>query len=265
MPFDPDQYLSETKITHDGIFKEFFKQVIFCKELFSVLLSTEEYRQFDWSTLRIEASEQTSATSRLRIPDLVTTVRLDGHPETLELACILDHKSEAGTKVLHQLNEYAAIMIRQRQTAVMPIVIYNGQSPRWNGPIGLHQAVPGMDGRLGEAMSVNDRNQIIPKIINHFYNYNQSITMEAVMEIEKRVVHDEDNRIMQRNVYIWDVIRQQSEKKGKLEGLQEGERRSRQTVCEIAGRLIQDGISDPEIQRYTNLSLDEIRRLRSNG
>ncbi len=361
MPFDPDQYLSETKITHDGIFKEFFKQVIFCKELYSVLLSAEEYRQFDWSTLRIEASEQTSATSRLRVPDLVTTVQLDGHPETLELACILDHKSEAGTKVLHQLNEYAAIMIRQRQTAVMPIVIYNGQSPHWNGPIRLHQAVPGMGGRLGEmfgnhvpdfelrvvnlrdeetlrraaglriesvlysmgriwdanekvlgqlfrlgeAMSVDDRNQIIPKMINYFYNYNRSITMEAVMDIEKRVVRDEDDRIMQRNVYIWDVIRQESEKKGKLEGLQEGkleglqegkleglqegkleglqegkleglqegklkglqegERRSRQTVCEIAGRLIQDGKSNSEIQRYTNLSLDEIRRLRNSS
>ncbi len=85
------------------------------------------------------------------------------------------------------------------------------------------------------------------------------------MDIEKRVVRDEDDRIMQRNVYIWDVIRQESEKKGKLEGLQEGERRSRQTVCEIAGRLIQDGKSNSEIQRYTNLSLDEIKRLRNSS
>ncbi len=92
------------------------------------------------------------------------------------------------------------------------------------------------------------------------------------MEIEKRVLRDEDNRTMQRNVYIWDVIRQESEKKGKLEGLQEGklegERISRQivrqTVCEIAGRLIQDGKSNTEIQRYTNLPLDEIRRLRNS-
>ncbi len=56
--------------------------------------------------------------------------------------------------------------------------------------------------------------------------------------------------------------------KGKLLGLEEGMEKGmkegvRQMVVEMARRLIEDGGSDAEIQRYTNLSSADIRKLRN--
>ncbi len=318
MPSDPDQYLPKTKITHDGIFKEFFKQPQFCKELFSVLMSRHEYRQFDWSTLKLEPSEQTNVLGQQRMPDLVTTVRLNERSERLKLVCLLDHKSDARAEALRQLLEYAGIVIRQQKIPVMPIVIYNGESRQWRGPTRLHQALPGMDGELGRmfgnhipdyelrivnlreeatqqrsaglsiepvlysmgriwnasekelehlfrlsaAMSADDRKQMIPKMSEYFYRYNESITIETIMELEKRIVSNENNRIMQYNIYSWDVARQEGIEEGRQEGRQEGIKEARERH---ARKLLAKGMCIKDISDVTELTPKQVGRLRNNA
>lgn len=317
MPSDLNQYLTKTRVTHDDIFTEFFLQHRLCAELFSVLLSDHEYSRFKWRTLQVEACEQFSVLGQRRIPDLVATVRLKDQFESLKLLCLLDHKSEAGAEVFWQLIEYAGIMIRRREVAVMPIVIYNGERPQWHGPKSLHQALPGMDGELGElfrkyvpefelrvlnlrddatqrrigdlsiksvlyamgriwnagepelehlfrlgaALPLKERMEIIPRMVEYFHFYNKSITIERTMELEERVIRSEDDRIMQHAIYSWDVARKEGIKQGIKQGIEQGLEKAR---LQHAQKLLARGMSFEDICYVTELTPQQVQRLRNS-
>lgn len=54
----------------------------------------------------------------------------------------------------------------------------------------------------------------------------------------------------------------QGVKKGKENARKEG---IRQTTYEFAQRMIQDGVPDSDVRKYTLLSLEEIEKLRNGG
>ena len=54
----------------------------------------------------------------------------------------------------------------------------------------------------------------------------------------------------------------QGVEKGEEEGKEKG---IRQTTYEIAQRMIQDGVPDSDVRRYTRLSLEEIEKLGNGG
>ncbi len=67
---------------------------------------------------------------------------------------------------------------------------------------------------------------------------------------------------------VWELALKRGKEKGFIEGFKEGFKESikkdkQQMTIEMARRFIEDGKSDAEIQRYTNLSSVEIRRLRN--
>ena len=60
--------------------------------------------------------------------------------------------------------------------------------------------------------------------------------------------------------------RKEGKKEGRIEGIEEGKKEViRQTTYEFAQRMIEDGMPAPDIQRYTQLSLEEIEKLRNGS
>ena len=128
------------------------------------------------------------------------------------------------------------------------------------------------------------RQSFIDATKDYLWRVRPSIKMSQVRQLMQQAKQpgDED---MQEAIDMWEKHQPDSAEevwtialeKGKLLGLEEGMEKGReegmekgmkegvrQMAVEMARRLIDDGGSDADIQRYTNLSPAEIRALRKN-
>ena len=76
----------------------------------------------------------------------------------------------------------------------------------------------------------------------------------------------QDRQLIDEIIKEWNGVLPQSYGEAYSQGIEKGEEKGiRQATYEFARRMIQDGVPDSDVQKYTQLPLDEIEKLRNGG
>ena len=114
-------------------------------------------------------------------------------------------------------------------------------------------------------LPAKERADTIGSIHNYFSQTHESITIPQVDRV-LQTKRSEANTMQDRQLIIDEIIKEWN---GVLpqsygEAYSQGEEKGiRQTTYEFAQRMIQDGVPDSDVRRYTRLSLEEIEKLKN--
>ena len=107
---------------------------------------------------------------------------------------------------------------------------------------------------------LNDTNdQYLKSVFNYLIAADKtaSITEQNLLELVKRQLPDKEDTVMN----LAEQWQQQGMQKGKQEGIHEGMQKG---MRQTAYRMLQDGMLDETVKRYTGLTDEDIKQLKHN-
>ncbi len=117
---------------HDEFFAKNFNDSEQVKSLLQLVMTPKQLALYDLDTLTVETNALSSPTShKARYSDLSARVRLK-EGEDVYICIVLEHKSSPDPGVMLQLLRYITGLYEKKAKAVLPIIIYHGQS-EWVG------------------------------------------------------------------------------------------------------------------------------------
>ncbi len=115
--------------SHNNFFTAHFKKPDQVRALLTLFMTTAQLELFDLDTLTVATNTQTGAHNlRGSYSDLTLRMQLKAG-ENIIICLILEHKSHPDSKAVSQLLRYIAAAYEDDEVdAVLPIIIYNGES-----------------------------------------------------------------------------------------------------------------------------------------
>ncbi len=126
---------------HDAYFKLHFSQTEQAKNILKFALTKEEYKLFDWNSLK----EEKDSFPNNKRADLVFSLAFKKLPNTkVKIYILLEHKAKKDKQVFRQLLFYRHQIIEreffktQKTPGVLTVVFYHGKSP-WTGKVAFEE------------------------------------------------------------------------------------------------------------------------------
>ena len=123
---------------HDFFFREVFSHIKYALDIFRLILTKEEFKLFDWSTLTCELTSFFDEEGREKHTDLPFSVYLKNSKKRVKLLFLLEHKSWQDPKAMRQMLSYQTGMYERANDPVIPVFVYHGKAKEWRGPVDFH-------------------------------------------------------------------------------------------------------------------------------
>ena len=134
---------------HDEVYKRLFAFPRMVEDLLRGFVRGEWVEEVDFSTLQKLSAEYVGEELRRRCGDTVWRVRRPDH--WLHVLVLLEFQSTADPDMALRILEYTALLYRElrrnealgtdgRRPAVLPVVLYNGESP-WTAPVEVGELI----------------------------------------------------------------------------------------------------------------------------
>ncbi len=131
----------------DHLFYEVYSKEQYILDLFRLVLTSEEFELFDWSTLQSRVTVFIDKAFRERRADVIFSVKLKTG-QMVEIIFLFEHKSYNDPSVFIQMLNYQcdAINIYEKDSRqgknkvpslVIPVLVYSGKEP-WKMPLSFH-------------------------------------------------------------------------------------------------------------------------------
>ena len=134
---------------HDEVYKRLFAFPRMVEDLLRGFVQGEWVEEVDFSTLQKLSAEYVGEDLRRRYGDTVWRVRRPGH--WLHVLVLLEFQSTGDPDMALRILEYTALLYRElrrnealgmdgKRPAVLPVVLYNGESP-WTAPVEVGELI----------------------------------------------------------------------------------------------------------------------------
>lgn len=145
----------KTKISgaiHDLAVKELCSENNFSLDIFRALLTDNQFKLFNWSTLKSEVKSFVDEGLRESHADIIFSVQFKRTKRSARIIFLIEHKSYQAPKnkykeqstAVYQLFKYQTDIYRRQNSPVIPIILYHGKDKQWREPIKFHDALEGM-------------------------------------------------------------------------------------------------------------------------
>lgn len=122
---------------HDLLFRFVYSHKEYCPDILRLVLTGEELRLFDLSTLKMEMNTLVDGGKEKRM-DLTLSVHTRKNGKVAKILFLVEHKSFQDSDLLRQMLQYQTAIYSQSRTPVLPIVVYHGEERRYRGSLTFH-------------------------------------------------------------------------------------------------------------------------------
>ena len=141
--------------SHNALFNETFLNERYCLDIFRLVLTTQEFKLFNWKTLKPEITVFTDEEGNERRIDLLFSVQVKGSKKRVRLFFLLEHKSHQDSQVLQQILRYQTLVYNRWNYPVIPILVYHGRQKHWRGPLNFQDSLDGLTPVLRQKFGKN--------------------------------------------------------------------------------------------------------------
>ncbi len=141
--------------SHNALFNETFLNERYCLDIFRLVLTTQEFKLFNWKTLKPEITVFTDEEGNERRIDLLFSVQVKGSQKRVRLFFLLEHKSHQDSQVLQQILRYQTLVYNRWNYPVIPILVYHGRQKHWRGPLNFQDSLDGLTPVLRQKFGKN--------------------------------------------------------------------------------------------------------------
>ena len=127
---------------HDKFFKRVFSHIPFAKEIVRLILSKEELKQCNLSSLKVEKSPLKTKGKKM---DLVLSFSLKDFPKKqIKIVILFEHKSKYDKNLFKQVLGYQTNLYEESKEVILviPVLFYHGKLP-WNSQLSFQEAFLG--------------------------------------------------------------------------------------------------------------------------
>ena len=96
------------KALHDYFFQDVYSQKEYSLDLFRLVFTKEEFRLFNWKTLKTELTTFIDSEWKQKRMDVAFSVQVKSNNKKAKIILLLEHKSRQEAKILKQLLDYQA-------------------------------------------------------------------------------------------------------------------------------------------------------------
>ena len=133
----PETQISKSSL-HDVFFRGVFGEKKYSMDIFKLILTPNEFKFFNWRTLKLEANTFINEYLKESRTDLVFSVKPKGSKIETQGVFLMEHKSYADSKVMEQLLKYQAASYLRTPAPILPIIVYHGKNKDYKGPLGFY-------------------------------------------------------------------------------------------------------------------------------
>ena len=141
-PTNPDPLPEKSASHHDKFFKRVFSHIPFAKEMVHLILSKEELKQCNLSSLKVEKSPLKTKGKKM---DLVLSFSLKDFPKKqIKIVILFEHKSKYDKNLFKQVLGYQTNLYEESKEVILviPVLFYHGKLP-WNSQLSFQEAFLG--------------------------------------------------------------------------------------------------------------------------
>ena len=123
---------------HDLFFRGVYGETKYSIDIFKLILTPNEFKSFNWRTLKLEANTFINEHLKESRTDLVFSVKAKGSQIETQVVFLREHKSHTDPKVMEQLLKYQAASYLRTPAPILPIIVYHGKNKDYKGPLSFH-------------------------------------------------------------------------------------------------------------------------------
>ncbi len=153
------------KFLHDHLFKEVYSQTKYCVDILSLVLSKEEMKLFDWTTLKTEATTFIDKSAKEKRMDLLVSALLKSSQKPAKILFLMEHKSQHDLDLMIQFLIYQAGIYQNTRIPILPVLINQSTQKTWPGPLDFHEYLHNFPVELKERFAGNVLN-FRPRVLN---------------------------------------------------------------------------------------------------
>ena len=150
---------------HDHLFKEVYSQTKYCVDILSLVLSKEEMKLFDWTTLKTEATTFIDKSSKEKRMDLLVSALFKNSHQPARILFLMEHKSQYDQDLMRQFLIYQAGIYQNTRDPILPVFIDQSVKKKKEEPLDFHEYLPNFKGELKERFAGNVLN-FRPRVLN---------------------------------------------------------------------------------------------------
>ena len=123
---------------HDLFFRGVYGETKYSIDIFKLILTPNEFKSFNWRTLKLEANTFINEHLKESRTDLIFSVKAKGSQIETQVVFLMEHKSYTDPKVMEQLLKYQVASYLRTPAPILPIIVYHGKNKDYKGPLGFH-------------------------------------------------------------------------------------------------------------------------------
>ena len=141
--------------SHNALFNETFLNERYCLDIFRLVFTSQEFKLFNWKTLKPEMTVFTDEQGNERRMDLLFSVQVKGSRKRVRIFFLLEHKSHQDSEVLQQILRYQTLIYNRWNYPVIPILVYHGRQKHWKGALNFQDSLDGLTPILRQRFGKN--------------------------------------------------------------------------------------------------------------
>ena len=141
--------------SHNALFNETFINERYCLDIFRLVFTAQEFKLFNWKTLKPEITVFTDEEGNERRIDLLFSVQIKGSRKRVRIFFLLEHKSHQDSQVLQQILRYQTLIYNRWNYPVIPILVYHGRQKNWRGALNFQDSLDGLTPVLRQRFGKN--------------------------------------------------------------------------------------------------------------
>ena len=141
--------------SHNALFNETFIDGRYCLDIFRLVFTAQEFKLFNWKTLKLEMTVFTDEEGNERRIDLLFSVQVKGSRKRVRIFLLLEHKSHQDSQVLQQILRYQTLIYNRWNYPVIPILVYHGRQKNWRGALNFQDSLDGLTPVLRQRFGKN--------------------------------------------------------------------------------------------------------------